>query len=177
MCVIIVNPKNVISYEQHFICKKKNPHGFGFMFAKNGKLKIYKAVRQIDNLFEKYQRLRLENPAAVFVLHYRWRTHGKISRANTHPFVINESLAFCHNGVIPGLHDERNVFSDTYIFNEFLKDANPHSLDDLRETTLPAVGFSKFAFLDTNGKVLIHNKKAGAVRNGDWFSNPSVLRL
>lgn len=64
-------------------------------------------------------RERYDGPA---LFHSRWATHGSVTLANTHPFVVNDNprVWVAHNGVMPGdfqpeTGDDR---SDTRLFAE-----------------------------------------------------------
>ena len=36
------------------------------------------------------------------LIHFRIKTHGPIDKNNCHPFLVNNSLGFIHNGIITG---------------------------------------------------------------------------
>lgn len=50
-------------------------------------------------------------------IHFRWRTHGEINHANTHPYELPGGSGYLmHNGVLPVCNDDDPLYSDTFHF-------------------------------------------------------------
>lgn len=175
MCIAIYKPADVtINKETLAQCFKSNPDGAGFMYTENKELHMQKGFFTFNDFWNAYEPHK-EKQAAI---HFRIKTHGKIDTDNCHPFMINKSLGFIHNGVISGfgLTDK----SDTYHFNdEILKPlvhkygnnilTNP-SIKFLIESK---IGYSKFVMLDRHGNHTLFNEDKGVWDGEVWFSNTS----
>jgi hypothetical protein len=175
MCIICHKPENNVLAE-HVIDNMwhNNPDGAGFMYAENGKLHIQKGLMSLSDFKAAYE----PHKEKEAVLHFRIRTHGKTDAEMTHPFSINDSLAFVHNGIINGLGN--NTHSDTWYFNEnYLKPLSQDVQSFLHISPITTlikdkIGGSKLVFMDQDGNVTIINEHLG-VRSSDgfWFSNSS----
>jgi len=112
MCIAIYKPEGkVISKDTLLECYDGNPDGAGFMYAQNKKLHIEKGFFSFDSFYEAY---KLHEQKQT-VIHFRIKTHGKIDTTNCHPFAVNSSIGFVHNGIITGFGDANH--SDTIGFN------------------------------------------------------------
>jgi predicted glutamine amidotransferase len=175
MCVIIVKKKDKnITRRELKECWDFNPDGAGFMYAANNKLHIskgYFSFRAFYHVFRKYERLY---PESDFVIHMRIATSGKKDYDNCHPFIVNDGLAFAHNGIFWGLGDKEH--SDTYILNEEILSKFPRNFLDIPEifkavTDYVIESHSKLVFMDNQNKITIVNEKAGTWDDGIWYSS------
>lgn len=175
MCIIAAAPPGKeISKEILKKCWSSNPHGGGFMCTDGKQIHIEKEMDNFDVLYEKYMS-KFKHPkfaSSRFVFHFRIATHGEIAIHNCHPFIINNKVAFCHNGVI---NTERSsVYSDTYMFNETYLKTLPtkfyHSTV-LMDRIKKAIGYSKLAFLTVDNKLYLSNEQYGVWDGDFWFSH------
>lgn len=174
MCIAIANPEGKgISRETLKNCWDINPHGAGFAVSKNGAVEIHKGFMKFDDFYSKWQEFK----GLSSIIHFRIKTHGSIKPDNCHPFKVNDSLVFIHNGIISDVTDrllEDEV--DTQAFNRLvLQKLPPNFYKDgaMLELISGYVGGSKLVFLDSAGKITIVNADRGEWNNGIWYSNGS----
>ena len=175
MCIAIYKPRQVeISRETLAQCFSANPDGAGFMFAEKGRLNIQKGFFKFQDFWDAYEQHQ-EKHAAI---HFRIKTHGKIDEVNCHPFRVNHTLGFIHNGTISnhGTTDH----SDTYMFNEeiikpMMKRFGKNVIYDesIKQLIESYIGWSKLVFLNNYGDFQIFNEDRGHWFNGAWYSNSS----
>lgn len=183
MCIIVVKPQNIAmpphaTLEQ---CWKGNPHGGGYMYAKENKVHIRKGFMSEAEMWNDIERQGNLTDYPV-VLHYRHATHGSVSPANTHPFpcdatklrdiTVTTDLGIVHNGIvsIPVEGDNsdtmqliKDVFEPCYnVFKDCFKYENTH---DVITTNIG----SKYAFLYGDGSV--YTVGAFLTDNGIHYSN------
>ena len=175
MCVIIYNkPGELIDQETIEKCARQNSDGMGLVLPVEGKLHVYKEMTDVEKFYDEYVALRLAYPEEKIVLHFRMSTQGALSLDNAHPFLINENLAFVHNGVVSGMGTDGEK-SDTVIYNENVLQKLP--ADFYKGKTIMTLlefftGSNKFVFLDSEGYHRIVNEEAGEYdQQGNWFSN------
>lgn len=175
MCIAIYKPENkTIPQSVLQTCFNANPDGAGFLYSKDKELHLEKGFFTFNDFYEAYK--QHENEQAV--IHFRIKTHGNINTENCHPFLVNKSLGFIHNGIISGFGSKDN--SDTYHFNDELlkpligkygnKIINDPIVKDLVEDR---IGYSKLVFLDRHGNHNIFNEHKGVWDDGIWYSNTS----
>ncbi len=175
MCIIAAKPSGVsLLPEVVESMWYNNDDGAGFMYAENGKLYVEKGFMTLDDFLQAYE----PHKERSMVLHFRIRTHGRTDATMTHPFVIDDNLAFAHNGIISGLGDEKH--SDTWYFNEdYLKKLrskiqNFLDIDVITNLIENKIGYSKLVFMDNEGNIKILNENKGNYSSdGIWFSNDS----
>ena len=175
MCIIVLNKEGLIPRNTLNECCESNPDGMGLMYAKNGKIKVIKELKDFDSFYSKYMKIRLSHKGNI-ALHFRIRTAGKVDEKNIHPFFINQNLAFMHNGIIPYKSEVDSEISDTMVFNE-------HILKNLPGDFLNYSGFKalvkdyidsdKLLFMDSGGHVTLINEDKGNWLKSNWFSNYS----
>lgn len=115
MCIIVAIPRSTpIDSETLYFCWEENPDGAGFSYYSKSlqKVQVNKGFMRYKNLYKELKNINISvsNEFMEFehnlVIHFRWATHGGISKAMTHPFEIvgkkKELIAFHHNGMIPG---------------------------------------------------------------------------
>jgi hypothetical protein len=175
MCIAIYKPEGkIISKATLQECYNSNPDGAGFMYNQNKKLHIEKGFFSFDSFYNAFK----AHESKQAVIHFRIKTHGKIDTANCHPFAVNNSIGFVHNGVISGYGDAD--FSDTVRFNEAIlrplvnKWGNLALFQDpVIELIESRIGYSKLVFLDRHGNHKIMNESKGQWDDGVWYSNSS----
>jgi predicted glutamine amidotransferase len=175
MCIAILNsPNNLLpkSYVKNSF--ESNPDGTGFIWVEDGKLMTYKLLTNgYKKPWQIYRKIRERVPNSYIVLHFRIATSGKVDITNCHPFTVNESLAFVHNGIISGLGGLHQ--SDTYEFNQKYLQKLPTQFTEneaIMSLIGTSIGHSKLVFLDETNRPLIVNEDMGHYdENGNWFSN------
>lgn len=175
MCIAIYKPEDsVISKETLERCFNANPDGAGFMYVDNKELHMTKGYFTFNKFWDAYK--KHSNKQAV--IHFRIKTHGKIDEHNCHPFMINKSIGFVHNGIISGFGEGDK--SDTNHFNEEIikplvaKWGNLSLFQPAIKSLIEArIGYSKLIFLDRHGNYDIFNESKGQWDDGVWYSNGS----
>lgn len=174
MCLLIFKPENiVIPYAYLQAADIANPHGCGIAYpdgkvtrtlkgAKWGADDIARALESIGN--------------APAIIHFRYATHGSLTNANTHPFLLPRGVAAAHNGIINGVTC-RDDESDTraYLRQHVVPfvGKGQNITDSLFLATIGAqVGAgNKLVFLDGKGRHGIANEASGHWHGGSWYSN------
>lgn len=171
MCIAILNTSKQLPDNYIKNSWDNNNQGAGLLWQDAGKLHTYKTFSYKDFL-QKYKQVRKATKGKV-VLHFRIATSGYKGLENLHPFLVNEHLGFVHNGVIGGLGNMQH--SDTYQFNEMLKDLPSNFLESatIREFISSYIDHSKLVFLSSNNTHTIINERMGHWVGDDWFSNTS----
>ena len=175
MCIAIYKPESkVIPIATLQECYNANPDGAGFMYAEDKKLHIEKGFFSFDSFYKAFEKHQ-EKQA---VLHFRIKTHGKIDTTNCHPFAVNNSLGFVHNGIINGFGDANH--SDTIGFNNGILQPLVNKWgnlalfqDPMKDLIESRIGYSKLIFLDRHGNHNILNEHKGVWDDGVWYSNNS----
>jgi hypothetical protein len=176
MCLIIYSPtgklvdKHVFDYAQQV-----NSDGIGIM-SPNGNQKF--VGRKCKKRAWRWLRvLQRDYPSTPYGVHFRWRTHGPVDRANTHPYQVPYSDAFVmHNGVL-GITADAKGESDTAKFvREYMPFAPGPSEDDYTnyyERIARVIGYgNKFlVFHSASGRFTLVNEDEGFWRDGLWYSN------
>ena len=146
-----------------------------FTDTKTQTLYTLKEMRSGELFYKAYQQYRRVHLDSYFILHFRIATAGKINEDNCHPFVVNEGLAFVHNGIISKVRTCVN-YSDTYYFNADILQNLPADFTE-NEATLElieaAIGASKLVFLNSKNEPLILNSHLGHYVENVWYSNRS----
>jgi len=176
MCIAIYKPEQkIISKTTLQECYSSNPDGAGFMYAEDKQLQIQKGFFSFDSFYDAYK----QHQDKKVVIHFRIKTHGEINETNCHPFAVNSSLAFVHNGIINGLDGDKKL-SDTIHFNEQILQPLVNKWGNLALFQDPMInliegriGYSKLIFLDRHGNHKIMNESKGQWDDGVWYSNNS----
>jgi hypothetical protein len=181
MCIIAAIPSGKpISKATLKTCWDNNPHGGGFMYSDNGRVITYKEMHSFKNYWKEFCKARLLFNKSAFVCHFRISTHGKINEENCHPFIVDKSLGFAHNGIIYSA-PKSNDYSDTYMFNEVILKKLPQGFlgnPSIMSLVKNYIGNgSKLAFLSGAGVISIVNEKAGVWDGGVWYSNTGYKRV
>lgn len=176
MCLIVYAPeKKLIVSETLRSAHRNNPHGFGIVFAQDGRLLYHKRLASFETFQAVFDLVPEDKPCAI---HFRWKTHGEISDENIHPFeLLNKDkghptdLCFMHNGVIQGTFalekPGKDPRSDTHLYvDEILRPlciSYPDVIYDKPFRTLVErdVGSgNKFLAMDGDGEVILFNEKS-----------------
>jgi len=177
MCIAILNTKNQISKETLLTCWEANPDGGGMLYVTDKGLQTFKEMNSFKRFFAEYSKQRKANPDSNFVLHFRIATSGKIDLNNCHPFAVNKSLSFVHNGML-SINPLNKAVSDTWTFNETILKKLPRDFyknESYVRLLDMAVGSSKLVFLDSDNTPLIINEAAGHWKGDNWYSNNSYM--
>ncbi len=171
MCIICVSPTGVRqpNYTTIRTMFRNNPHGAGYMFARDGKVHISKGYMDIDSFLDAMRRERFTKKDAV-VYHFRISTQAGVNPQMTHPFPLsnrrehmksldlNCKCGIAHNGIIRLTTDPNNKeYSDTAIFiTDYLSAIIRHP-DDLKDPQvlrlIQRLAGSKLAIMDASGYI------------------------
>lgn len=176
MCIAIYNNKDLLTKKTLQNCWNSNDDGAGMLWVQDGQLQVYKQLKSFKAFFKQYQDVRKVTDKVV--LHFRIRTHGVVDERNIHPFIVDETVGFVHNGIIQEFSYGVSEFSDTWHFNEFLKDMPKNFTKSNSVMTLISefIGsYNKLIFMSNDNEVTIVNEKAGYWDGESWFSNKSYL--
>ncbi len=171
MCIICVSPRGVRQPSAAVIWSmfENNPHGAGYMVARNGKVRISKGYMTIEDYLHALRQERFGKEDSV-VYHFRISTQAGVRPEMTHPFPLSNRLAhmkeldiecrcgIAHNGIIPLTTDPANKeYSDTALFIKEYLTKILHTPRDLRdEGKLKEIGElakSKLAIMDGSGYI------------------------
>lgn len=180
MCIAILNTPNV-TFPKSIIktCWENNSDGAGLIWTntKNKTLHTFKELDSVEAFYSKYLSVRRKHPKSNVVLHFRISTSGGVNLPNTHPFSVNEKLAFVHNGVISELNGIDKQRSDTNLFNARVLQNLPAGFERnqaIADLIAKYIGHSKLIFLNAQNQFTIINPDLGKtdpVYSGCWFSN------
>jgi predicted glutamine amidotransferase len=147
------------------------------MYANKGRIEVRKELYS----FEKFMKLKTEADklGGTIVLHFRISTSGGVNDENIHPFKVNDSLYFCHNGILDIDVPTTSKINDTQIFNNAFMKGLPKGFER-DDTIMNLLEYSigtrnKFVFLNSFGEFYILNESEGVWDNGLWFSNTTYL--
>ena len=171
MCIICVSPSGVKQPTDSVLRTMfyRNPHGAGYMFARDGKVTIHKGFMDFESFRDAVLRERFTAADSV-VYHFRISTQAGVNPEMTHPFPLSNQprrmraldltcrCGIAHNGIIQLTSDPTNTrFSDTAVF---ITDYLAHMVRkpaDLRNQKLLNqiyhLARSKFAIMDASGYV------------------------
>jgi hypothetical protein len=182
MCIAILNTKGTtLKKEVLRNCWENNGDGAGILYINSEKkLSVFKEMASFDNFYNNYSEIKSKYGKRNIVLHFRISTHGKVNETNCHPFLVDDSIGFVHNGMIYDVPTSTE-FSDTYMFNQTIL-KNLREGFEYNETILEMIDTfigsgSKLVFLNDNDDYFIVNEKAGHWHLGCWFSNTSYKQV
>lgn len=191
MCIICVSKSGVRQPGETVIRAmfNRNPHGAGYMFARDGWVTIHKGFMDLDDYL---QAIRAEHFTASdsVVYHFRISTQAGVNPEMTHPFPLTNQPArlrkldlrcrvgVAHNGVIQLTSDPDNDrYSDTAIFITDYLTRMIHRRADLHDrcvlNAIFQIAQSKFAIMDGGGYVATVGEFVN--EGGLMFSNYSYL--
>jgi predicted glutamine amidotransferase len=183
MCVILYNDGGKKLDKQHLkIAYDNNPHGYGIMWVEGDRVNITKGICDFDQI---WQVLNMFN-GITYALHFRWRTAGKITTEQCHPFtVLNKEehgidLAMVHNGTIFSMtkHPEK---SDTQLFAEMLSnkivEKDPYFRMNYFHKLEKHIGnHNKMVLMSSDNRTFFINKNSGKYIDDIWYSNTYSLQ-
>jgi hypothetical protein len=177
MCLIIHKPKGVqVHLDLLHSASEYNPHGYGLM-ALTGPQKI-SILRHPCTNFDELRRAYLQVAKYECVIHLRLRTRGNITRMNTHPFRVTESIYMAHNGTL-NIHCRLPGRSDSWhVVNDYLTPLLHHTPKILHDKAFQQhlaakIGSNnRMVFMDAQQrKTIIINQQLGVEYQGLWLSN------
>ena len=177
MCLIIHKPKGVKAcLELLHSASEYNPHGYGLM-ALTGPQKI-SVLKQTSTNFDDLRRAYLSVAKYECVIHLRLRTKGHVTRTNTHPFQVTQSIFMAHNGTL-NIHCRLPSRSDSWhMVNDYLQpllQKTPRRLHDkaFQEHLEAKIGpHNRMVFMDAQYKKTVFINKQLGIEYGDlWLSN------
>lgn len=130
MCVIAVSKRGVKqpTAEQLKTMFERNPHGAGYMYARDGRVTIHKGFMGFSDFKRAVDNEQFGDDDSV-VYHFRISTQAGVNPQMTHPFPLTKvrencekldlrcSVGIAHNGIIRMTSDKKETrFSDTVIF-------------------------------------------------------------
>jgi predicted glutamine amidotransferase len=177
MCLAIYKPAETsadwYAYRNGF---EANDDSWGFAAVVDGSIVTRCGIGDFNEFREAFE------PYAdrQAIIHFRWATHGKTDTDNCHPFMVSDTLAVIHNGIISIKCEVNTDRSDTWHFNELVlkpmhtRDPDFFLRNDVMYSQQLAHTGSKFVFLRADGDCEIWNEEAGAwASDGHWYSNDS----
>ena len=179
MCIAIYKPHGTKPlWEKYKNGHDGNPHGWGFAVVNKGRLVVQHGYdANPDKSWRKFRRAFGRFGGNQAIIHFRWATHGNKEAANCHPYMVSDSLAMIHNGVISIDCDIDKTKSDTWHYVQHvvkpLHRENPNFFLAAHHSYLQKKAHysSKFAFLRADGAYGIWNEDAGGWDAGHWWSN------
>jgi len=167
----------------------RNPHGAGYMYARDGRVIIHKGFMNLDEYIASLQQEHFTAEDSV-VYHFRISTQAGVNPEMTHPFPLTNQkrwmrkldltcpVGVAHNGIIQLTSDpDETRYSDTAIFINTYMSRLIKSPGDLRNPAvlrrIETLAQSKFAIMDSDGYIAT----IGKFRNVDGllFSNDSFM--
>lgn len=174
MCIIMFQPASSeqdIPFNYFKAAQEKNNDGHGLMYVRNNVLVVKTQMGNIDKFYEKYLAARgLNTPIGI---HFRIGTSGARNLSNCHPFYLNPTTAFMHNGVIGR---GANGKSDTRIFAENLLRQLPENWMNnsaICQLLADHIDSNKMVFLNNKKQSVILNESLGHWTDKVWYSNSS----
>ena len=171
MCIICVSPRNIRQPSKQMIRTMfaRNPHGAGYMVARNGKVIISKGYMNVDDYLDAVGQEHFTAKDSV-VYHFRISTQAGVQPAMTQPFPLSNRLrhmkaldvtcdcGIAHNGIIRLTTDITNrEYSDTALFiANYLSKILRRSADLTNPEKLAFIhrlAQSKLAIMDRSGYV------------------------
>lgn len=177
MCLAIYKPADTAAdwtaYENGHL---QNNDSWGFAAVVDGQIVTRCGIGNFAEFRESFEPYADKQA----LIHFRWATHGRKDESNCHPFMVSDTLAVIHNGVIRIKCDENPAMSDTWHFNELVlkpmyeRDPDFYGRPDVVFSQELAHDSSKFVFLRADGDYQIWNSDDGEwERDGHWYSNDS----
>lgn len=189
MCVICVSHKGIRQPNEQEIMNMwdSNPHGAGYMFARDGQVEIHKGFMNLKDFMRSVNSEEF-TPDDVVIYHFRISTQAGVTPEMTHPFPLSRDLedmevldclcdvGIAHNGIIPITSTKDKRYSDTALFITNYLPALIRDTKDITDTCVKRcireLADSKLALLNGDGDVSIIGDFYG-IKDGLIFSNTS----
>ncbi|QDP56274.1 MAG: putative gamma-glutamylcyclotransferase [Prokaryotic dsDNA virus sp.] len=161
MCIIIIkNNKKLIKTETLMASALKNQDGLGILWLDKWEVTFHDSAD--------YMQLKTTRP---FIAHFRYATVGEVSKANCHPFDINEDEILFQNGTVYGLGNKKKT--DTQHMAEILAD-----LPRKRWKSVLEMNDSRFVTANLKKKTFqVYNKQDWTTKNKIMYSKNNVLDM
>ena len=195
MCVICVSKSGTAQPTEAVMRQmfNRNPHGAGYMVAREGRVEISKGFMTWDEFLHAIRYEKFTAQDAV-VYHFRISTQAGVGPEMTHPFPLTRDIRNCklldaacpigvaHNGVIRLTSDSRDrEYSDTAHYVAEILCHLVRSSDDLRDPAILAAiertTSSKWALMDDTGYIATVGNfitdKSGILYSNDSFRGRS----
>ena len=191
MCIICVSPARTRqpSISQIKMMFQSNPHGAGYMYARDGRVHIHKGFMDIDSFLSAIKAEHFTAKDSV-VYHFRISTQAGVNPEMSLPFPLSNRLPYmkaldvecqcgvAHNGIIRLTSDPtQHEYSDTALFITHYMARMVHGLDDLKDAQLlnriERLAGSKLAIMDGSGYIATVGNFIN--ERGLLFSNDSYL--
>ena len=192
MCIICVSPKGIRQPDDQTIRTMfaHNPHGAGYMVARDGRVQISKGYMDIEEFLTAVHAERFTARDSV-VYHFRISTQAGVNPGMTHPFPLSNRLrdmtaldltcqcGVAHNGIIRLTSSAKETrYSDTALFIQKYLSRLIKAPEDLKNPELLNqvwdLAQSKFAILDGSGYVTTIGNFFN--ERGLLFSNGSYVK-
>ena len=182
MCLIIlVNDKKSFNKNDLKTAYKRNQNGMGVMYVnKNNEFVSDKFLPKNENEVINFYNLHSSQTDKI-AIHLRFTTEGKTNKKNCHPFISykkdNHFIGLMHNGPKLPIPIHNSNFSDTWHYNEYLKNLFQHNPKlifnkDFQRELEAHIGTEKLIFLDSKSKqFIIINEFEGNYQGSNWYSN------
>lgn len=171
MCVICASPKGVRQPNLFEIKRMfdRNPHGAGYMYARDGKVYIHKGFMTLSDFSRALKNEHFTAKDSV-VYHFRISTQAGVNPEMTHPFPLSNQGEFmkaldvqcgygiAHNGIIRLTSNRfESEYSDTALFITKYMSRMLRNQDDLHDKhfleVIEDLINSKMAILDGTGYI------------------------
>lgn len=199
MCIIAIKSRGIDLPDEEILQNmwRANKDGAGFMYAKDGVVKIRKGFMTYESFIYELKQLKesCDIRSIPLIMHFRITTHGGTKPENTHPFPITDSIGMlkklssttnigvAHNGIIdirprPDISDTMEYTASqlaplSRAIPDFYKNA------DAMKMVSNAIGASRMAFMNGRGDIYtIGNfvEEGGMRYSNRSFETPKSIR-
>lgn len=170
--------ENFISEATLRNCWTANPDGAGFAYINEYGKAVVEKYMTFKSFYAAYKQAdETYSEMSDFLIHFRITSRGATRLDNCHPFQINDTTAFIHNGTITSMPiDKEHQHSDTFMFNELVLKQLPYGFeqnDGIRYLIEDIIGWSKIVVLNAETGLTIYNEEKGVYDGNIWYSNTS----
>ena len=173
MCVICVSNKGIKQPTKETLKTmfQNNPHGAGYMVARNDGVEIHKGFMDFQEFWANIQGEEFTKDDVV-VYHCRISTQGGVNREMCHPFPftndivklkeldVMSKIGIAHNGIIPMTtnHSDKEYSDTAHFIAEYLPHII-HKISDIRDPEVSEIIEhlieSKMVLMDASGYTTI----------------------
>lgn len=177
MCIAILNKQGIIPDAHLKESWDTNKDGAGFAYVHKKKMVIFKTLTDYPLFLSEYKKAKELAPKSNFLIHFRIATQGGVNMENCHPFLINDSLAMIHNGMLRNtpvlpLRSDTNFLAHSILAKMGKGIEYDPEFKTICEIFTASFG-NKLVFLNTNNDTFIINETLGHWLKGNWYSNYS----